>query len=320
MESFKDFYNGLDILNLILFWGIIVVTILIIIFLTLYFSRRKNITLNVENEDDFDDVNVIKLDNSNVNDQKLSVDSSVIENEDSNLNVKNINEDVLNKVNEEIYLDNDTIKIPDQKMEVRSEINSNIQDYSKNNDIVIEKKNNIESNLEDNNVNIVIEKNNTIEVKKASDEFLFDELVKKDTNSEKPRAYQKNVFREMNSRNQTSPIGIVRERKTNSIDEYKESLTETKDSYLENVYNSLSEATVPDKVELTEYEKRQEEDAVISYQELLRKKDTIDYDREEDAVISYGELVSRNSRLYNIREEEEDKEFLSELKKFRKDL
>ena len=300
MNTFKDCYNNLDILNLILFWGTIIVIILIIIFLTLYFSRKKNNGIKEENNNFvFDDIDIIKHN----------------DNQSTKIEIKK--DEKIEKVDEEINLENN-IDIPIQKEIIKE----TVEDYpeEETNNITIEKVNIIEPSTEKTGININIEKNNTIEVKKDNDEFLFDELIKKDTNNEKPRAYQKNVFREMNLRNQTSPIGIIRERKTNPIDEYKESLTETKDSYLENVYNSLSEATVPDKVELTEYEKRQEEDAVISYQELLKKKDTIDYDREEDAVISYGELVNRNSRLYNIREEEEDKEFLSELKKFRKDL
>lgn len=297
MDSFKDFYNGLDILNLILFWGIIVVIALIIIFLILYFSRKKSVSINTV-EDDFDDIDIIKFDNSN-------------------LNIKTIPDDDVEVVNREINLEEDTIEIPIQKKQVKMEINDHLsEDNSKNDDIVIEKKNNIEYDFKDNEVD-VIEKNNVVEVKESKDSFLFDELVRKD---DKPRAYHKNVFREMNSRNQTSPIGIVYDNHINEIDEYKESLNDKNDNYLENVYSSLSNATVPDKIALTDYEKRQEENAVISYSELLKKKDSINFDHEEDAVISYSELLNKENKLYNIREEEEDKEFLSELKKFRRDL
>lgn len=228
------------------------------------------------------------------------------------------------------------------------ENNPTMEPIVEHNDITIE-RHIVEPKIEEHNYNIVIEKNNNIEPKEIiiekhdyinnaniepsietknitiekennTNKFTFEELVKKDNLEEKPKAYQRNVFREMNSRNQTSPIGIIYEKPVNEIEEYKESLNDKKDTYLEDVYSSLSEATVPDKVELTEYERKQEEDAVISYQELLKKRDTINYDKEEDVVISYGELLNRNSRLYNITEEEKDKEFLSELKEFRKDL
>ncbi len=355
MSIVKNFYNGLDFLNLILFWGIVIVVILIVLFLILYFSRRKatNVTYKKNNDFDFDDIDIIKRNNSNINVKKISDDKiNVIEKDKYNMSIKTISDDDIDEVNEEINLD-DTMDIPIQKKEVEVKIdNTNEEIPNKNNitierDNVIERDNNKENinvtierkevieeksnnnvitdksyNLDrnNNNINITIEKKNTLEVKKDNDEFIFDELVKKDNNDEKPKAYQKNVFREMNIRNQTSPIGIIYETKPNEIEEYKESLDNKKDTYLEDVYSNLSKANVPDRVELTEYEKKQEEDAVISYQELLKKKDNVDYDKEEDVVISYGELVNRNSRLYNIREEEEDKEFLSELKEFRKDL
>ena len=51
-------------------------------------------------------------------------------------------------------------------------------------------------------------------------------------------------------------------------------------------------------VELTEYEKKQEEEAIISYDELLKVKD----------------------KIYNLTEDEETDEFIDELKSFRLDL
>ena len=65
------------------------------------------------------------------------------------------------------------------------------------------------------------------------------------------------------------------------------------------------------------------EDAIISYKELMAKKDTIKTIDEEDAVISIQELTSRENKqekLYNLTEEEENDDFLDELKKFRNDL
>lgn len=329
MVTIKAFYNNLDILNLILFGGTIIVVILIIIFLILYFSRKKSLDNeskgNIEYE--FGDINIIKSDKDNINIQnKINSDIDIIKNDNSNFRIQTISDDDLEKVNREINLDDDTLEIPIKVKKVETKIEQPTNIINTTNatiekqvtkptieyrNITIEKPT-IEPKVEEHNYNIVVEN-------KKDDGIRFEELVKKD-NDEKPKAYQKNVFREMNSRNQTSPIGIVYEKNVNEIEEYKESLNDKKDNYLENVYTSLSEAKVPDKIELTEYEKKQEEDAVISYQELIKKKDTIDYDKEEDAVISYGELLNRGSRLYNITEEEKDKEFLSELKEFRKDL
>ena len=94
-------------------------------------------------------------------------------------------------------------------------------------------------------------------------------------------------------------------------------------AYLEEVSRKLSEAEVPDEIERTEYEKQQEEDAIISYKELMEKKDSIQTVDEEDAVISIDELIQRKKeeeKIYNITEEEATDDFISELKKFREDL
>ena len=50
--------------------------------------------------------------------------------------------------------------------------------------------------------------------------------------------------------------------------------------YLEEISNRLSEELKPQTIELTDYEKRQEEQAVISYKELLKYKDSNNIYRE----------------------------------------
>ena len=54
----------------------------------------------------------------------------------------------------------------------------------------------------------------------------------------------------------------------------------------------------PQTIELTDYERKQEEEAIISYRELLKIKD----------------------RLYRINDDEEIDTFIDELKEFRTDL
>lgn len=100
--------------------------------------------------------------------------------------------------------------------------------------------------------------------------------------------------------------------------------------YLEEVSRKLAEAEIPDEIERTNYELKQEEDAIISYKELMEKKDTIQVVDEEEAVISIEELMNRNNKkqeeskeeakLYNLSEEEENDNFIKELKQFRNDL
>lgn len=131
--------------------------------------------------------------------------------------------------------------------------------------------------------------------------------------------YKKNVLREMNARMQTSPINIIKEKeeiknKENEINltgiDYGEDsaspLEMMEDNYEVNdnmkiaseIVSKMEQEIKPSNIELTEYEKKQEEEAIISYDELLKVKD----------------------KIYNITEDEETDEFIDELKNFRIDL
>ena len=77
--------------------------------------------------------------------------------------------------------------------------------------------------------------------------------------------------------------------------------------------NKLSTAKYQDGIIRTEYELKQEEEAIISYEELMKKKDSIQIVDEEEAVISIDELMKKKN-------EEENDKFLKELKSFRHDL
>ena len=99
--------------------------------------------------------------------------------------------------------------------------------------------------------------------------------------------YQKNVLNDIVK--QTSPVSIT----TSSSDPENK-----KENYLESVSKSLEERKETEPIELINYEQQQEDDAIISYQELLGSQD----------------------KLYNITDEEEDSPFIEELKSFRKSL
>ena len=135
--------------------------------------------------------------------------------------------------------------------------------------------------------------------------------------------YKKNVLREMNARSQTSPIHIDREEpkekedytklanniNTTGIDLGEDSLSplemmedayEVNDNmkFASDIVERMQEEIKPSNIELTDYEKKQEEEAIISYDELLKVKD----------------------KIYNITDDEETDEFIDELKSFRIDL
>ena len=117
-------------------------------------------------------------------------------------------------------------------------------------------------------------------------------------------------------------------------------IKKSSEKYLEEVSRKLSEAEIPDEIERTDYELEQEENAIISYTELMEKKDSIQTIDEEEAIISIEELMNRNNKkeekitrenyqegndnkdnkLYNLTEDEENDDFLRELKQFRNDL
>ena len=69
-------------------------------------------------------------------------------------------------------------------------------------------------------------------------------------------------------------------------------------NFMEEVSEKLSRELKPQTIELTDYEQKQEDEAIISYQELLANKD----------------------KTFNISDEEEDEDFISALKSFRDSL
>lgn len=191
-------------------------------------------------------------------------------------------------------------------------------------------------NVEKEEIPVVVEnkqEENTVqeEVKREIQEDVKnDNIIKEDkveVNKDELGPYKKNVLREMNARMQTSPIHI--ERNDNYVgknnfdvvdnDNLSIDITDTilredtrsplemmEDSYEINdnmkfaseIVERMEEEIKPSNIELTDYEKKQEEEAIISYDELSRVKD----------------------KIYNITEDEETDEFIDELKSFRLDL
>lgn len=178
-------------------------------------------------------------------------------------------------------------------------IQKDISDDRENIDNVINNDNSSLNNKEDNNIVI----NDNTDVK------------------ENIGPYKKNVLREMNTRGQTSPISIVKKEEDISKNIYSDDIDTTGINYgedntsllenMEDVYavndnmrfasdiiSRMEKEAKPSNIELTDYEKKQEEEAIISYDELLKVKD----------------------KIYNITEDEETDEFIDELKNFRLDL
>ena len=67
--------------------------------------------------------------------------------------------------------------------------------------------------------------------------------------------------------------------------------------YLEEIQSRMNEELKPQTIELTDYEKKQEEQAVISYKELLRFKENNQYNDEKQETMRFIEELKnlRNS-------------------------
>lgn len=104
-------------------------------------------------------------------------------------------------------------------------------------------------------------------------------------------------------------------------------------SYLENVKKNLEEDYKPTNIELTDYEKEQEESAIISYEELIKNKDKmgISYDKDYKSdteeinvkkILLTEDVNEDNNTKLDVKLMNYDKEeaFLIALKKLQKNL
>ena len=170
----------------------------------------------------------------------------------------------------------------------------------------------------------VAEKPKEVKEEKREEKLVFADDVKKSESGEAPRAYQKNVLREMSKKMPTSPIHIEKDdyedvstiSVSSDLDYDLDGLDLREDSVspleaMEDVYEAnesmkfagealskMEEEQKPSNIELNDFEKKQEEEAIISYDELQQVKD----------------------KIYNLTEDEETDEFIDELKEFRLDL
>lgn len=198
-------------------------------------------------------------------------------------------------------------------MLLKEENSTNSNDIYKQDIPILDKK---EVVIEEKNLEFEIKQENNVEREKQYD------LEKEETKKEEIGPYKKNVLREINSRSQTSPISISSKDviyNENEIDKDYYDLDESclrensisplekmEDTYEVNdnmkfaseIVRKMEEEIKPSNIELTDYEKKQEEEAIISYDELLKVKD----------------------KIYNITDDEETDEFIDELKSFRLDL
>lgn len=148
----------------------------------------------------------------------------------------------------------------------------------------------------------------------------------------KNNLYSKNILNEVGTKEQTSPLTVG---KTSYIDEdhiqklkpieileednyedesEEEPLDEEENntSFVEEISKQIEKDLEPKTIELTDFERRQEEDAIISYDELIKNKS------RSSRYVKEDELLNQDN-TYEFTTEDDD-EFLKELKSFRNDL
>ncbi len=310
-------FNTLDVIILI----VVIFIFIFLVFLTSSLMKknkelREALSKNIKNDEEEIPLkktnSFVKEDAFVKNDVVNNVANNIegINNIDinSNRNIDtNTNEAVINKnnIDDEIIINNKEI---DNK-EVDNKLISDIKEEIK-----------LEDNISTMNKNDIDEILNKIPVTESG-------------------PYKRNVLREINTRSQTSPVNIgnvtvevpkikvtsyvkkeeIPENNKNintseesnniskSLDNpnnqnniTQNNTTQNNKDYLQEISEKIASELTPHTIELTDYEKQQEEEAIISYQELLKTKDNNEDNYEND--------------------DEEIDSFIDELKKFRTNL
>ena len=272
-------FSEMDTLDIIIVVGIIFIVIFLICLSSSLMKKNKVLREELKNKQNIDNI---------IMDEDITNDKEIENYEDINI----IKED---------KPEEDNIVVPNEKIDILNELNENLYE----DDIL--------SKPEEEGINEILK-----------------DLPDNDTSITAP--YTRNVLKSLSQSGQTSPVNIgksavdvpkvkvtsyVKEEPKHEVKAEQQKLDfEEKDikkelpkleenssnmsnqEFIEEISKRLSEEVEPQTIELTDYEKRQEEEAIISYKELLKVKD----------------------RLYKITDDEEIDTFIDELKEFRTNL
>mgnify|MGYP004509663339 FL=1 len=277
----------------------------------------------IDEEDNYDEIEIddkdtIKLDLLNDN-SNLAKESTL--NNDSKV-INNVNDKFIDNVEKEEKV------IPEVKMPVfqtkevvKEEVNDNVDIESKVEN-KIEKK--IENELVSNTSGSKLYSNKYSSTSTLISPvgYYSNELVRNDLMGKRASKVEKTVVNEIKVIEEEKPVVSVTEPvlevkkpvvevkkevkeeiKNNKISfaDMKQTYVKKEDkpkNFMEEVSEKLSRELKPQTIELTDYEQKQEDEAIISYQELLANKD----------------------KTFNISDDEEDEDFISALKSFRDSL
>lgn len=272
-------FSEMDTLDIIMVVGIIFIVIFLICLSSSLMKKNKVLREELKNKQNID--NII-MDEDIINDKKIEnyEDINIIKEdkpEEDNIVVPNEKVDILNELNENLYED-DILSKPEEEG-----INEILKDLPDNeNSINVPYTRNVLKSLSQSGqtspVNIGKSAVDVPKVKVTS-------YVKEEPKHEVKAEQQKLDFEEKDIKKE---LPKLKENSSNMSNQ----------EFIEEISKRLSEEVEPQTIELTDYEKRQEEEAIISYKELLKVKD----------------------RLYKITDDEEIDTFIDELKEFRTNL
>lgn len=273
--GFLKIFSEMDTSDIIIVVGIIFIVIFLICLSSSLMKKNKVLREELKNKQNID--NII-MDEDITNNEKIDTYEDI------------------NIIKEE-KLDENNIIVPNEKVDILNELNENLYE----DDIL--------SKPEEEGINEILK-----------------DLPDNDTSITAP--YTRNVLKSLSASGQTSPVNIgksavdvpkvkvtsyvkeepkyevkVEQQKLDFEEKELPKLEENSSSmsnqeFIEEISKRLAEEVEPQTIELTDYEKRQEEEAIISYKELLKVKD----------------------RLYKITDDEEIDTFIDELKEFRTNL
>lgn len=272
-------FSEMDTLDIIIVVGIIFIVIFLICLSSSLMKKNKVLREELKNKQNID--NII-MDEDIINDKKIEnyEDINIIKEdkpEEDNIVVPNEKVDILNELNENLYED-DILSKPEEEG-----INEILKDLPDNDTSITAPytRNVLKSLAQSGQTSPVNIGKSAVDVPKVK----VTSYVKEEPKHEVKIEQQKLDFEEKDIKKE---LPKLEENSSNMSNQ----------EFIEEISKRLSEEVEPQTIELTDYEKRQEEEAIISYKELLKLKD----------------------RLYKITDDEEIDTFIDELKEFRTNL
>ena len=272
-------FSEMDTLDIIIVVGIIFIVIFLICLSSSLMKKNKVLREELKNKQNID--NII-MDEDIINDKKIEnyEDINIIKEdkpEEDNIVVPNEKVDILNELNENLYED-DILSKPEEEG-----INEILKDLPDNDTSITAPytRNVLKSLSQSGQTSPVNIGKSAVDVPKVK----VTSYVKEEPKHEVKAEQQKLDFEEKDIKKE---LPKLEENSSNMSNQ----------EFIEEISKRLAEEVEPQTIELTDYEKRQEEEAIISYKELLKVKD----------------------RLYKITDDEEIDTFIDELKEFRTNL